>query len=305
MGRKQNLHEKGKKTCCCQYTLRPDINDTITGTRWKCTKWCVPPCPDAMMVADPPKGKDITFSDDGNTAIVNTAKSKTKKSPIKFTETELTNLIGKIVMEQTYSVVDDPMKGIDDTFSHQQTKQANDAKDSINNVNITQAADVEHSPDAMFEEDEMPEEWMDELEDETGVQRPAGYPQDLPDVEYSSMPSPTTAPTPTKTPTITPTRPKRQDPFKVPRIKPGEEPAPKAGMEREREMVTMGESQLISMIERLVMEATKGKCPESGCIKKVGKSWRVISNKTGKLWPAHYDTEKDAQDGLEAYHAGK
>tara|TARA_R100000908_G_scaffold27278_1_gene12465 strand:+ start:2246 stop:2935 length:690 start_codon:yes stop_codon:yes gene_type:complete len=228
------------------------------------------------------------------------------KKTIHLTESELTNLIGKIVMEQTYSVVDDPMKGIDDTFSHQQTKQANDAKDSEIHVVDDDEGNPQGGPGAIFEdEDEMPEEWMDELEDETGVQRPAGYPQDLPDVEYSSMPSPTTAPTPTKTPTITPTRPKRQDPFKVPRIKPGEEPAPKAGMEREREMVTMGESQLINMIERLVMEATKGKCPESGCIKKVGKKWRVISNKTGKLWPAHYDTEQAAKDGLEAYHAGR
>ena len=233
------------------------------------------------------------------------------KKTIRLTETELTNLIGKIVMEQTYSVVDDPMKGIGNTFSHQQTTQADDAKDSITNVNITKATDVEHNPDAMFEEDEMPEEWMDELEDETGVQRPMSYPPDIPDtdVQYSNMPMPsptrTPTPAPTKTPTRTPTpsKPRRQDPFKVPHIQPGEEPAPKAGMEKEREMLTMGESQLIGMIEKLVIEATKGKCPESGCIKKVDKKWRVISNKTGKLWPAHYDTQKAAQAGLDAYHA--
>jgi hypothetical protein len=48
-----------------------------------------------------------------------------------------------------------------------------------------------------------------------------------------------------------------------------------------------------------------GKCPESGCIKKEGKFWRIISNKTGKLWPAKYDTKKDAEDGLDAYHANR
>lgn len=45
-----------------------------------------------------------------------------------------------------------------------------------------------------------------------------------------------------------------------------------------------------------------GKCPASGCTKKVGSKWRVISNKTGKLWPQHYDTKQDAQDALSAYH---
>jgi hypothetical protein len=84
------------------------------------------------------------------------------------------------------------------------------------------------------------------------------YPQDLPDTEYRNAPAPTTTPMPTKTPTRTPTpsKPRRQDPFKVPHIKPGEEPAPKAGMEKEREMLTMGESQLISMIEKLVREGS-------------------------------------------------
>jgi hypothetical protein len=48
-----------------------------------------------------------------------------------------------------------------------------------------------------------------------------------------------------------------------------------------------------------------GKCPESGCITKRGKSWRIISNRTGKLWKAKYDTRKDAEDGLEAYHANR
>jgi len=48
-----------------------------------------------------------------------------------------------------------------------------------------------------------------------------------------------------------------------------------------------------------------GKCPESGCITKRGKSWRIISNRTGKLWKAKYDSKKDAEDGLDAYHANK
>jgi hypothetical protein len=47
----------------------------------------------------------------------------------------------------------------------------------------------------------------------------------------------------------------------------------------------------------------KGKCPDTGCIKKSGDKWRIISNKTGKLWPQKYKTKKDAEDALKAYHA--
>ena len=66
------------------------------------------------------------------------------------------------------------------------------------------------------------------------------------------------------------------------------------------------ERKLTNKIRKLVGEAKKkGKCPASGCIKKVGNKWRVISNKTGKLWPAHYSSKKDAEDGLDAYHANK
>ena len=46
----------------------------------------------------------------------------------------------------------------------------------------------------------------------------------------------------------------------------------------------------------------KGKCPDSGCISQRGDKWRIISNKTGKLWPQHYDTEEKAEAALDAYH---
>ena len=56
--------------------------------------------------------------------------------------------------------------------------------------------------------------------------------------------------------------------------------------------------------EMLIREdkSGKGKCPDSGCIKKSGDKWRIISNKTGKLWPQKYNTKADAEDALQAYH---
>ena len=49
----------------------------------------------------------------------------------------------------------------------------------------------------------------------------------------------------------------------------------------------------------------KGKCPDSGCIKKSGDDWRIVSNKTGKLWPQKYKTRKSAESALDAYHASR
>ena len=49
----------------------------------------------------------------------------------------------------------------------------------------------------------------------------------------------------------------------------------------------------------------KGKCPKSGCITQRDDKWRIISNKTGKLWPQTYDSKGDAEDALQAYHAGR
>ena len=48
----------------------------------------------------------------------------------------------------------------------------------------------------------------------------------------------------------------------------------------------------------------RGKCPAGGCIKKDEKGkWRIISNKTGKLWPQKYKTKGTAQSALRGYHA--
>jgi len=47
----------------------------------------------------------------------------------------------------------------------------------------------------------------------------------------------------------------------------------------------------------------EGKCPASGCIEQRGGKWRIISNKTGKLWPQKYDTKEKAESALDAYHA--
>lgn len=48
----------------------------------------------------------------------------------------------------------------------------------------------------------------------------------------------------------------------------------------------------------------EGKCKGS-CIEKHGSTYRVRSNKTGKLWPQHYDSEEKAAAALRAYHSSK
>ena len=49
----------------------------------------------------------------------------------------------------------------------------------------------------------------------------------------------------------------------------------------------------------------KGKCPDSGCITQRAGKWRIISNKTGKLWPQKYETKQKAEKALDAYHASR
>ena len=72
------------------------------------------------------------------------------------------------------------------------------------------------------------------------------------------------------------------------------------GLNQEDYMESVKESRLINRLKRRL---TEGKCPKSGCITKRGSKWRIISNKTGKLWDAEYDSKEDAESGLEAYHA--
>jgi len=54
-----------------------------------------------------------------------------------------------------------------------------------------------------------------------------------------------------------------------------------------------------------VLRAKEGKCPEDGCVVKRGGDWRVVSNKTGELWPQTYSSKEDAEDALAAYHLRK
>ena len=65
-------------------------------------------------------------------------------------------------------------------------------------------------------------------------------------------------------------------------------------------------------LRRIIREAIlqedksgKGACPDTGCIKKSGDKWRIISNKTGKMWPQKYETKEKAESALDAYHASR
>ena len=56
------------------------------------------------------------------------------------------------------------------------------------------------------------------------------------------------------------------------------------------------------MVTKRSAASNSGKCPKSGRSKKVGSDWRVVSNKTGKLWPAKYKSRDSAKKALAAYH---
>lgn len=59
---------------------------------------------------------------------------------------------------------------------------------------------------------------------------------------------------------------------------------------------------LVNLAKEIVIAAEGDKCGPEGCIRKVGNWWRVMSGKTGKLWPAKYNTRKEAEDALKRYH---
>jgi len=66
-------------------------------------------------------------------------------------------------------------------------------------------------------------------------------------------------------------------------------------------------SRLRRLINEIISEdkSGEGACPDTGCIKKSGDKWRIISNKTGKLWPQKYETKEKAGAALDAYHASR
>lgn len=54
----------------------------------------------------------------------------------------------------------------------------------------------------------------------------------------------------------------------------------------------------------MAKKSSSSKCPKTGCIVKRGNDYRIVSSKTGKLWPAKYETRAKATAALRAYHAG-
>jgi hypothetical protein len=58
---------------------------------------------------------------------------------------------------------------------------------------------------------------------------------------------------------------------------------------------------ILNEIEKII----EGECPKSGCVKEVDGKWRVVSNKTGKLWLAKYNSKEDAEKALKVYHVKK
>lgn len=57
------------------------------------------------------------------------------------------------------------------------------------------------------------------------------------------------------------------------------------------------------LAQEYYLKVAKGKCPAKGCIgKKPNGAWGVMSNITGKWWPADYKSKSSAEDALKAYH---
>ena len=63
----------------------------------------------------------------------------------------------------------------------------------------------------------------------------------------------------------------------------------------------VGETLAQRIAKRLKEDVVKG----SNIRKDSKGKWRVLSGKTGKMWPQTYDSKADAEDALQAYHATK
>jgi hypothetical protein len=63
----------------------------------------------------------------------------------------------------------------------------------------------------------------------------------------------------------------------------------------------VGETLAQKIAKRLKEDVVKG----SNIRKDSKGKWRVLSGKTGKMWPQTYDSKADAEDALQAYHATK
>jgi len=63
-------------------------------------------------------------------------------------------------------------------------------------------------------------------------------------------------------------------------------------------------AQELLMVAKDLVAAEGDKCGPKGCIRSIGGAWRIMSGKTGKLWPQEYESQAEAEKVLDAYHAG-
>jgi len=80
--------------------------------------------------------------------------------------------------------------------------------------------------------------------------------------------------------------------------------------DRARELVSKGviqvdEKKLTNIAERIAKRVKEDVVKGSNIRKDSKGKWRVLSGKTGKMWPQTYDSKADAEDALQAYHATK
>jgi hypothetical protein len=73
---------------------------------------------------------------------------------------------------------------------------------------------------------------------------------------------------------------------------------------RKGKMNTVKVAEELVKIAKDLVAAEGDKCGPEGCIRNIGGEWRIMSGKTGKLWPQSYSSREEAENVLDAYHAG-
>jgi hypothetical protein len=84
----------------------------------------------------------------------------------------------------------------------------------------------------------------------------------------------------------------------------GERYEVKANRERD-DIKDINEEDTVEDMEERTEEEMNEDVIKGSNVKKVDGKYRVLSGKSGKMWPQTYDSKKDAEDAIKAYHTNK